>query len=221
MNSFLDIDKVRSLLDEVNGMIETTLLLTHDDIGKVMTLVKGFGKLSASQQTMDSIVQHLQNVDIFEQRLRHIVEINDSVPMRNFDATDRSTKLLTLNIFRLNQLQYEMAWSDYLQAIAQLKLIAQAFDVKSLAQFDFASTGILTRAAMHLTSDKFEKAIALTGLWNPVQLERYVLKLQQIYSTEKERQVLMYFQKNPVITIREIGAGLMTDGNNSTSIELF
>lgn len=221
MNSFLDIDKVRSLLNEVNGMIETTLLLTHDDIGKVMTLVKGFGKRSASQKTMDTIVQHLQHFDIFEQRLRHIVEINDSVPMRNFDVTDRSTKLVALNVFRLNQLQYEMAWSDYLQAISQLKLVAQTFEVKSLAQFDFASTGILTRAAMHLTSDKFEKAIALTGFWNPVQLERYLAQLQRIYSTQKERQVLMYFQENPVVTTREISAGLMTDGNNNTSIDLF
>jgi hypothetical protein len=221
MNSFLDIDKVRSLLDEVNGMIETTLLLTHDDIGKVMTLTKGLGKRNASQKTMDTIVQHLQNFDIFEQRLRHIVEINDGVPMLNFDVTDRSNTPLTLNIFRLNQLQYEMAWSDYLQAISQLKHVAQVFDIKSLAQFDFSSTGILTRAAMHLTSDKFGKAIELTSYWNPVDLERYVTRLQRIYSTEKERQVLVLFQGNPVVTANEVSVGLMTDENNSTSIELF
>jgi hypothetical protein len=221
MNNFLDIDKVRSILDEVNGMIETTLLLTRDDIGKVMTMIKNAGKREASQKTVSVIVERLQNFDIFEQRLRHIVELNVTVPTLNYDVTDRSAVPIARNIFRLNQLQYEMAWSDYLQAISQLKLTAQAFDVRSLAQFDFASTGILTKAAMHLTTDKFEKAILLTSVWNPVRLERYLPHAQRIYSTEKERQVLLRYQENPVVTLSDINVGMIAGENNSSSIELF
>src|SRR4051812_5786668 len=108
--SFLNIDKVRSILDEINGMIETTLMLTRGDIAKFMSALKKMDGVNEHADAVKAIIYDLQNFDIFEQRLKHVIEINCCVLLQEADAAGDA--MPGINIFRLNQLQYEAAWSD-------------------------------------------------------------------------------------------------------------
>src|SRR5688572_12808092 len=110
-------NNVKTLLNEVNGMIETTLLLTRDDVGKIMSLLKKIDGVEAYRGIVSDIVRNLQCFDIFEQRLKHIIEINYSVPLPDSGTEEKATDS-DVNIFRLNQLQYEAAWADYIEAIS-------------------------------------------------------------------------------------------------------
>jgi hypothetical protein len=211
---------VRTLLEEVNGMIETTLLLTRDDVGKIMSLLKKIDEVEGNRDMVSDIVRNLQCFDIFEQRLKHILEINYSVPLLDTETNEIPIDS-ALNIFRLNQLQYEAAWADYIQAISSMKCIAEPNTNALPIQVDFASISFLARAAMHLTNDKFDKVVALTHEWNVAQLALYQQSLQEVYSTEVERRLLSMLCANPFLTIQEIKTVLATMGNNESSIDLF
>jgi hypothetical protein len=213
-------NNVRTLLNEVNGMIETTLLLTRDDVGKIMSLLKKIDGVEAYRGIVSDIVRNLQCFDIFEQRLKHIIEINYSVPLPGSDAGEKATDS-DVNIFRLNQLQYEAAWADYIQAISLMKYVVDPHTTQLPFHVDFASDGALTRAAMHLTSDKFEKVVALTHEWQPARLAHYQPSLEEVYSTEVERKLLSMLSANPVLTMQEIKTVLAATQNDDSSIDLF
>jgi hypothetical protein len=213
-------NNVRTLLDEINGMIDTTLLLTRDDIERVMSLLRKIDGVEEYRGIVSDVGRNLQCFDVFEQRLKHIVAINYFVPLRDTDREEKPTDS-SLNIFRLNQLQYEAAWADYVQAISFIKYVADPYTNQHSFQVDFVSTSFLTKAAKHLTSDKFDQVITLTHQWHCAQLALYHPSLLEVYSTEIERKLLSMLCANPVLTLNEIKTALGTSENDTSSIDLF
>jgi hypothetical protein len=214
-------DGVKMILEEVNGMVETTLLLTRADVGKTMSLLKKINDVEEFQEVVSDIVRNLQCFDIFEQRLRHAMEINYFVPIPDKHVEEKLTDS-ALTVFRVNQVQCDVAWSDYFQAISFIKFILDPHTNQLPFQLDFASTGFLTRAAMDLTSNKFDKIVSLTYKWLPAQLPLYLNAIQQVYSTDVERKVLGIVCANPNVTMQEIKASLAASYNkNDSCIDLF
>ncbi|MEJ1239279.1 hypothetical protein WBG78_14175 [Chryseolinea sp. T2] len=219
MMNLSEIYVLRSIIDEINVMIDTTLLLDRRDIERAVFELKSLNGGNVNDELVRAIVHGLQHFDIFEQRLRHVVEINHAVCPEAIDVPD-VPPLRGSNIFALNQLQYESAWRDYLSAISELQSIAAMTGSTAYPRLNVASNGKLVRAAMPLVSAKFAKLVQLTQGKGCVELERYRASVELAYSTEKERSLMAMFALNPDVTFDELNASIRPDTTASV-IDLF
>lgn len=183
--------KLRSIVDEINTMIETTLLLDRRDIEKAVSEANNLNGDDGNEHLIRALAHGLQQFDIFEQRLKNVMEINYAVSSNETEMPDVIG--CGNNIFALNQLQYEAAWRDYLNVISELQSIARAGEALNSPRMKLASNGKLLRASMPLVSNRFSKLIELTQGKACVDLVCYLRFVEQLYSTERERTVLTTF----------------------------
>jgi hypothetical protein len=201
---------VALVVEEINTAMRFMLDQTRMEIASMIGALRLQRNAHNAESTRNEVVFRLQTFDMFEQRCQHIMKLNAEA-VKKFGpghVTSGNDLQGTPNIFGMNKLQFVIACSDFLKAVAGLTKDASVFNSSYVSGYTAS-----------IVSD-FDTVVDLTQ-GTAAQLTSELLNdLNRVFSTERERRICAMYFERPNVTAEEFDT-LDTADNQFLTTELF
>jgi hypothetical protein len=225
-----DAKQLERTVEEINTSIELMLSLAFEDYSGIQHLLKGPFKIGESNfvnGAVSDMVSSLQYYDTLNQRCEHIIKNHYSILHELQSEKQRHSydHVVSRNILRLNQLQFQIANADYVTSIANIQ---RALSVQKTGHFVtpaemkaiFTHSNLISKG-MCVIEWKFSEAIKTGVGWFGLDLEPKLNRIEALYSMESERLVMQAYIANPSIEHDAVLQYQYRNQPDSSTIDLF
>lgn len=207
---------------EINELIDRMHSHVLDDFNRVVELVKHKDFGNALEGYISQVVKELQYYDIIHQKLQHIKSINHWIEDGSSQYDAPRNVYQNTNLMRLNFLQFQLSYYDYLNAVTAIRQTLQEASQKagSSIQSVFELSEQISTDADKVNSRMLEVEREFYR-WCRTTVKDNFEKLSSLYSMQCERAVLQAYLENPAIDPEAIRTMGTNTHSHDESIDLF
>lgn len=227
MNQFQS-KELQVLLKQINSILDLLILIGREDLSKTIKFMREHHSTSKeSTQRMAILSEQMQCFDFLCQRMEHAKIIHSWVLtlLHNFELGSAKTYPKS-NLLRLNELQLRSGIAEYLGSIQSMQSVItetglrEPFPLPDKRGF-LSDTTMIIASALPFLEKKFDEAGMIAESWMELDLDKFLERLETIYSMQSERTLLQAYISNPALQETELSAKAISFKNDTSSIDLF